>query len=206
MVLSRDRTRNSKHTYVNVKCDCGVEKSTMLQHLKSGRTLSCGCLKGTYNVRATGRELEYQSWCAMLARCYNQNAENFRYYGAKGITVCVDWRINFDQFYYDMGPRHTAAHTLERENVNLPYQPDNCVWATRKVQSRNQNRTKSIEYNGQMHNVAELCDEHNVEYMVFYSRVFVYGWAVEEALKTPKMAHGGYYKYRSRKNANDNNN
>lgn len=28
---------------------------------------------------------------AMIHRCHNQNADNYKYYGAKGIAVCQEW-------------------------------------------------------------------------------------------------------------------
>ena len=37
-------------------------------------------------------------WHGMKLRCYSKNAINFEYYGAKGITICSEWLLDFDNF------------------------------------------------------------------------------------------------------------
>ena len=79
---------------------------------------------------------EYRSWQMMRNRCRNPKAQDYAYYGGRGIVVCESWE-KFENFLADMGRKPTAEHTLERKNVDLNYTPSNCVWATRKEQSRN---------------------------------------------------------------------
>jgi hypothetical protein len=47
----------------------------------------------------------YAVWRQMLARCYDHNCPNYRWYGARGISVCARWRERFQNFLDDMGPR-----------------------------------------------------------------------------------------------------
>lgn len=79
---------------------------------------------------------EYRSWQMMKNRCLNPNAQDYRHYGMRGISVCKRW-MSFDAFISDMGPRPTPKHTLERRNGDKNYSPSNCYWATRAEQSRN---------------------------------------------------------------------
>lgn len=72
----------------------------------------------------------------MLDRCYNKNAANYSCYGGRGITVCTRWRESIAAFASDMCPR-PDKHTLDRVNNNGNYEPENCRWATMKVQSNN---------------------------------------------------------------------
>jgi hypothetical protein len=71
----------------------------------------------------------------MLQRCFNAN--NFRYsdYGGRGISACERWR-NFENFYADMGDPPPGT-SLDRIDVNGPYAPWNCRWATDSVQRAN---------------------------------------------------------------------
>lgn len=87
-------------------------------------------------ARRRSRAPEYYVWASMLQRCNSPADASYQNYGARGITVCDRWR-DFRNFYADMGPRPTPAHTIERKNNDKGYSPDNCEWAGRDVQARN---------------------------------------------------------------------
>ena len=78
----------------------------------------------------------YPIWQSMKQRCLNANHPAFYRYGGRGITVCDSWKASFTLFLSDMGPR-PDGYTLERENNELGYSPDNCVWADRLAQAKN---------------------------------------------------------------------
>lgn len=80
---------------------------------------------------------EYRSWQMMKNRCLNPRAQDYQYYGARGVTVCPQWVLSFRAFWEDMGDRPGEEYTLDRINNDEGYAPQNCRWATRKVQSRN---------------------------------------------------------------------
>jgi hypothetical protein len=70
----------------------------------------------------------YYSWAKMKQRCLNPKSTQWRWYGARGITVCERWLI-FDNFLADMGERPSQKHTLDRVNNDGNYEPSNCVWS-----------------------------------------------------------------------------
>lgn len=80
---------------------------------------------------------EYNAWSGMIGRCNNPKSAGYKNYGGRGITVCKKWR-DFREFYADMGPRPSSVHSLERVDVNGNYEPSNCCWATKQLQSVNQ--------------------------------------------------------------------
>jgi hypothetical protein len=74
----------------------------------------------------------------MKQRCLNDRAPNFKYYGAKGVTICDAW-LAFESFFADMGEA-PADCTLDRKEVDGHYEPTNCRWATAVVQANNKRK------------------------------------------------------------------
>lgn len=77
----------------------------------------------------------------MFQRCENPNTQAWRHYGGRGISICDAWR-SFEVFLKDMGKKPTQWHSLDRIDCNGNYEPSNCRWASKAVQSRNQRRAK----------------------------------------------------------------
>jgi hypothetical protein len=85
---------------------------------------------------------EYKAWIAMKYRCLKPYTPNYKYYGARGITVCDRWLNSYENFLADMGPRPSISHSLDRIDFNGNYEPGNCRWATKAQQSVNRRNTK----------------------------------------------------------------
>lgn len=71
----------------------------------------------------------------MMIRCYRPQEDSYKYYGAKGITVCERWK-SYENFLADLGERPDGM-TLDRVDSLGMYEPGNCRWSDAKTQSRN---------------------------------------------------------------------
>lgn len=141
-VLERAENKNG---YVRWKCrcDCGNEKIVMSYQLRKGGTQSCGCLQKERTAEAHKTHGLYHSrlhrtWTGMKARCFNPNLKAFPYYGGRGITVCEEWKNNFQAFYdWAMSNGYEENLTLDRIDNNDNYCPENCRWVTMAKQNAN---------------------------------------------------------------------
>ena len=83
---------------------------------------------------------EYKAWQGMKDRCYNPNSHKYKWYGARGITVCERWRNSYHNFIDDMGLKPGKKLSLDRINNDGNYEPSNCRWTDYKTQNNNQRR------------------------------------------------------------------
>lgn len=105
----------------------------------------------------------YHVWTAMKSRCYRKKDVGYCNYGARGITVCDEWKHNFMAFQdWAMANGFQEGLTLDRKDVNGNYCPENCRWATRKEQMCNRRNTIYVEYDGQTVPLSYLCEQHGV--------------------------------------------
>jgi len=96
----------------------------------------------------------YNSWHAMMSRCYNVNDQSYNDYGGRGILVCKRWH-DVEKFVEDMGPR-PPRKTLDRINGNKGYYKRNCRWATKQQQTDNSIHPHRLEYKGKVFNATQL--------------------------------------------------
>ena len=129
------------------RCECGKAKTVCCSDLRTGNTVSCGCLRRETIIRRStthgeGRRrrqtVEYHCWTNMIERCENRNSKYWPRYGGRGIRICNRWRRSFEKFLADMGRRPHSELSLDRINNDGHYEPSNCRWATASEQSRNQ--------------------------------------------------------------------
>lgn len=79
----------------------------------------------------------------MKNRCYNENSDDYPYYGGRGIRICDEWLNDyavFKEWAYANGYDENAEKgecTIDRIDVNGSYEPSNCRWVSMAEQSRN---------------------------------------------------------------------
>lgn len=144
-------------------CDCGVKRIVRKSSLKSGVTKSCGCLNRDLARRLlTTHGLSYTRlhsiWGNMIQRCENVKRDSYQDYGAKGITVCPEWRNDFQAFYeWAVTHGYDDGLTIDRIDSSAGYNPQNCRFITRSentkrmLEERRDNSLKTLQ------EAAEIC-------------------------------------------------
>lgn len=137
-------------------CSCGNTHNVLARSLKDKSSTNCGCKTpeklSVANKKHGGASdgcntPEYQSFIAMMHRCYNPDRVTWDNYGARGITVEEESWLEespngFLNFLRDMGIR-PIGHSLDRIDVNKGYSIDNCRWADSSTQAYNRRVVKT---------------------------------------------------------------
>ena len=124
----------------------------------------------------------------MVQRCTNPRNKDFSYYGGRGISICDRWRNSFSAFLEDIPERPSAKHTLERRDNSGPYSPENCCWATRKEQGRNQRSNVMVTFQGKTLCVSDWANELGISKGTIARRLRK--WTTEKALTTKMRSRG----------------
>jgi hypothetical protein len=168
-------------------CDCGKTTSVVASALQTGRTKSCGCLRGKRSkhghAKRNAHTRTYGIWRSLFKRCYKPNSAYFYRYGARGIEVDPRW-ATFEGFYADMGDC-PEGHTLERLHNDRNYWKGNCIWATQRAQMRNTSKNRVLTWQGQTKCIAEWAEMYNITQSLLWQRLYRLGWSLERALTTP---------------------
>lgn len=128
---------------VEAECDCGTMRMYVLSSLRQGLTKSCGCLQREtmsriHTIHGLTKHPLFSVWQEMLKRCYIESNHAYKDYGARGIGVCDEWQEAFLNFYnWAVENGYQTGKSLDRVNNDGNYEPSNCRFADRKVQSRN---------------------------------------------------------------------
>lgn len=159
------------------RCICGNEKVISKYDVQKGHTKSCGCLQkeNTSKAKRTHGDTDsrlYYIWENMRKRCYKPNSDRYKNYGARGITICDDWKNNYSNFYkwaYSNG--YNDNLTIERIDINGNYEPSNCTWITMKDQAKNRTSNKWVYIDNVKYSPQELEKIYKIPVKTIYARI-----------------------------------
>jgi hypothetical protein len=153
------------------------------------RVFSCGCYhkeKITTHGETIGyRTRLYGIWRGIIERCEDENSEHYINYGKRGIKLCKEWRGSYIVFRdWATSNEYADNLTIDRIDVNGSYEPNNCRWATSKVQANNRRNNVIIVFNGMSRTIAEWEDYFGWGRERLRNRLRA-GWSIEKAMTTP---------------------
>lgn len=186
VVIGRaDGKRSSKW---HCRCDCGNEVDVYKDNLLRGRTKSCGCYhkdeaKQRHTTHGKSGTKLHGVWWGMIQRCYYDKHIDYRWYSSRGITVCDEWRKNFQAFYdWAIQNGYGDGLSIDRIDNDLGYSPDNCRFISAKEQAQNRHTNLNYTYNGETKCLKQWAEAFGIKYGTLYCRI-KRGIAFEEAIK-----------------------
>jgi hypothetical protein len=172
------------------ECDCGTRRVVNGNGLRMGDSRSCGCLRREI-LRKHNMSLspEYIAWRSMIQRTSYPKHISYKYYGARGIRVCEEWRNSFEAFFAHIGPRPTPTHTVDRIHNVGNYEPGNVKWSTITEQNRHKSNNRYLTLHGKARLLEDWSRLTGLSKQTIAYRL-KRGWSVERALTTvPAFNH-----------------
>lgn len=184
--------------YWRCLCDCGKFTTVRTAQLNNGVVGSCGCgsLEAarsnakTISIRQRSKYWPYTRFFKsmyrnMLRRCYDQRDKRYLNYGGRGIRVCASWladRAVYYEWVFTNGWK--PGLSIERNNVNAGYSPENCSIIPMAAQQNNTTRSHRVEWNGETHTISEWARILGFPKQALQHR-FTRNWTVEQAMTQP---------------------
>ncbi|MBV5327090.1 MAG: hypothetical protein JZU65_05545 [Chlorobium sp.] len=162
-------------------CSCGEKIIANKQNLCLKNIKTCKCNLNKNIIRKSKfidgipsiKHPLYSCWSAMKSRCNSKTNKMYSYYGGRGINVCCEWTLSFEQFVKDIGPRPFKSAELDRIDNNKGYYKDNCKWSTKIENMNNRNVYKNgilMEYNAKLLSIKEYSKLTGIKESCLYGR------------------------------------
>lgn len=127
----------------------------------------------------------FRIWADMKSRCFNPNVPSYVRYGGRDITVCDEWKNNFQVFYdWSMSNGYQDDLTIDRKDNDGNYEPSNCHWTTVKKQSLNRSDNHIVNLDEISKPLIAWCEEYEISYKTVRDRL-KRGWLYQDALSKP---------------------
>lgn len=151
----RPAYKNDKRNWVwFCECECGETLYVAGACLTNGHTKSCGCWKLSVAAeKIKERSLKhgasktrlYRIWCQMRRRCSKPSDPSYKWYGAKGISVCDAWSYYPTFLTWSSNNGYREGLTIDRIDSAGNYTPENCRWITNEENVSRARRAKTGE-------------------------------------------------------------
>lgn len=177
LVLSK-HDNIGKNTAWFCECECGVRKPVLTHNLLSGKSKSCGCVRGKKlgnfsRIHGGSGTKIYSIYKGMKQRCNNNKNPAYKYYGGKGVIICSEWLENFVFFRkwaFDNG--YKEGLSIDRIDPNGGYNPENCRWITLHQQQNNKLNSMFVIVDNKKYTIAEWADIRKTNKQTLYDRFY----------------------------------
>lgn len=175
-------------------CSCGSVVARGVRYIRYSVKPSCGCHKINESAKAGARSRThgltvgtqqerklYDVHRQMIRRCSDPSCQDYKAWGARGISVCDEWLDPIKFVKWAIASGYKVGLTIERVDNDLGYMPDNCTWIPNCEQAKNTRRLRFVEAFGESLSVADWSRKTGIPYRTIMSRLR-YGWTPERVL------------------------
>ncbi len=139
-----DGTRN-RHMAEAVCLGCGSTVEGRKETIAKQELCRSCAAKKKHTTHGMAHTRIYHIWQGIKSRCQCKTDTGYHQYGAKGVTVCQEWRDDFVPFYaWAKENGYTDTLTIEREDPCGNYEPKNCSWIPRAEQEHNKRSVAGV--------------------------------------------------------------
>jgi hypothetical protein len=167
-----------KNTAWKCKCECGKIKNVLTYNLLSGKSKSCGCVRGNKlrifsKTHGESKTRLYGIYKGMKQRCNNIKGLSYKYYGGKGIVICSDWLNSFLRFKeWSINNGYSPNKSIDRIDPNGNYEPENCRWVEFEKQQNNKLNSFFLTIGGETKTIAEWAKYNKINKQTLYSKFY----------------------------------
>lgn len=177
------------------RCQCGREKELVITEVKRGKTKSCGGC-GIFKEKKRRVVTKHGMWntplyniyMSMIRRCYNPNNTAYKWYGARGVRVCDEWKNDFMSFYnWAMANGWNPQLNVDKDKKGggLLYSPETCSLISLKENQNNRSSNVLFSYNGETKTLSQWAELLEMNYSTLWSRINKQDWSFESAITKP---------------------
>jgi hypothetical protein len=184
------KNKYQRKQHVVCKCDCGTVLVVETCNLRRPGSKSCGCERAeiasnSFKKHGLSNTRLYHTWKAMIWRCRKPEGRQYKNYGGRGVHVCDEWSRSFELFYnWSMANGYQDSFEIDRINNHGNYEPSNCRFVSKSVNSRNKRTNRLITIGGVTKCTVEWAEEVGIAYSTIATRLHT-GWEDEKAITTP---------------------
>lgn len=131
-------------------------------------------------------------WFNMISRCKYPSSISYKYYGAKGVSVCDEWHDNFKSFYdWAIENRWEKGLHIDRfPDKKGNYCPSNCRITSAKENQRNRTSNTLLTIDNKTLPIIAWA-EISGHSATMISKRFYMGWSHKDCVFKPKTGMGG---------------